>query len=195
MKQLTEAEFRKHMEALTIPTGFIGEFKEDLWGTNERYLKFVLSKTDDTTITFDQNGSGHTEFKVSQRGWVTLDRRGVEDSFYHLPMFEKDKCPALNEIVKIELGRIEKRREYYKTAVKIPGLSHTVAPEGIQALKDRLKKDGSISFMPAGFGTGLCVTRRKPDAMTLRFGGKKAPPELEKFLEYSPLWITTFDAD
>ena len=202
MKQLTENQFRAHMKKLKIPLGFVGDFEEDQWGFGEnatKYLKFVMLKPDDTKITFDQSGGGHTEFKVDSRGWLTFDRTGVGDSFRHLPYdFEKKrKFPSLNDIVKEQLERINKRREYYKTAVKIPGLKtgHTVSPEGVPVLKDRLQKCGQVSFMPAGFGTGLTVTKKRPDAMTLRYGGARAPQELEEFLGHSPLWITTFDAD
>ena len=92
-----------------------------------------------------------------------------------------------------QLERIEKRREYYRSAVSIPGLPYTVAPDGVEDLRKRLAKHGSLSFTPSGFGTGYMVSKRKPPGY--QYGGKQASPELEKFLGHAPLYITTMDCD
>ena len=197
MKQMTEKQFRKHVAQVKLPAGFTAEFKTESWGQgSSSFVSYVITKQDDTIITFTQHGSGHTEFKTDKGTWLSFDRTGVEDSFYHYDTFSirgREKKYDLNVLVQEQLERIEKRREYYRSAVSIPGIPFTVAPAGVEDLKKRLAKQGRISFHPSGFGTGYVISKRKPPGY--QYGGKQASPELEKFLGCSPLYITTMDCD
>jgi hypothetical protein len=200
MKSESNAAFKKRMSTITVPEGFTATFGEETWGWGANkitQLTFTLYKEDDTKIKFDQSGAGHTEFK-SERGWGTYDRRGVEDSFHHIPYdFEKNQTPPdLNAIVAEQLARIVKSREYYKTAVAIPGLpgGFTVKPEGVAGLKKQLAaKNGHLTFTPSGFGTGYCITKKPTRGC--RYGEERAKPELEAFLGQSPLYVHTLDCD
>lgn len=192
MKKLTDKQFTKHVSIVKVPEGFTSEMTtvKSCWGPNEpTELVFVL-KSDDVKIEFDQNGSGHTHFKTGD-GWLCFDRRGIEDSFYHLPLYEKDTVKDINEIVAKQLVKIGERREYHKTAVKIPDVGYTTSPEGVEKLKAQMKKVGNVSFHPSGFGTGYRVTKKTLQ----RYGVRRAKPELETFFGVSPLWVESFDAD
>jgi hypothetical protein len=192
MKKVTEAAFKKRMLKVKVPEGFTATF-----GTDEfKQVIFTLEKPDDTKITFDQSGCGHTQFKA-ETGWRSFDRRGVEDSFYHAKMYDgDDQSYDADEIVTEQLKRITESREYHKTAVAVPGLpggSWTVAPDAVEELKRRLKKSGHLSFTPSGFGTGYMVTKRPQRG--LQYGETKATPELEAFLGHAPLYVHTLDCD
>lgn len=191
-------QFEKRMSTVTVPAGFTAAYEDDVWGFGEKketWRKFILTKPDDTVIEFHQTGSGHTSFKT-EKGWMSFDRRGVVDSFYHVSLFKSDEVKDLNVIVAEQLERIEKRRAYYKSAVSVPGMNgYSVAPDGVASLKSQIKKNGYVTFTPSGFGTGYTVQKKQPDRMTLRFGGKRAPAELEAFLGTSPLWVVPFDHD
>jgi hypothetical protein len=188
-----EEKFKLHMSKLDVPEGFSGEFRRDM--PECLHTVNYLLKKEGVEIMFDITGSGHTRFKANGE-WYTFDRLGVEDSFYHLPMYKGQKVPSLNEIVAEQLARVENRIAYHKTAVKVPGLpgTWTVAHDKVQELKDQLKANGHITFTPAGFGTGYCVTRRRP-AGPLKYGRSRAKPELEEFLEFSPLYVENMDCD
>jgi len=192
---MTLEEFKKHMSKLDVPEGFSGEFRGDFREETDHPMQYILKKEDYVEIRFDINGSGHTSFRANGH-WYSFDRTGVEDSFYHLPLYKGQTVWGLNEIVTEQLARVEKRIAYYKTAVNVPGLpgTWTVAPDKVQELKDQLKKAGHITFTPAGFGTGYCVTRRRP-AGPLKYGRSRAKPELEEFLQFSPLYVETMDCD
>lgn len=193
-KPETEHSFRSRMNTIRVPDGFRAKFAKSEWGD---FLTFVLLKEDDTKLVFDHSayGSGHTSFSVGG-GWRSFDRTGVEDSFHHVDYNGRklDKY-GLNALVNEQLKRIANRREYYKTAVTIPGLpgGYTIAPEGVVDLKNRLQQFGHISFTPPGFGTGYCVTK-KPQ-WGLQFGETRAKPELEAFLGHKPLFVHTLDCD
>jgi hypothetical protein len=193
MKQTTKAQFQKRMKTIKVPDGFTAEFRTESWGFTpgkNTFLTYVLVKSEDTKITFDQSGSGHTEYKVGD-SWRTFDRRGVEDSFYHVALWKGDNAAKdLNAIVAEQVKRIAERREYFKSAIPVPGLPFTVAPDGVEELKKRLQVMRSIHFTPSGFGIGYCVSKLKGG-----WGVKRATPELEKFLGHTPLWITTMDCD
>jgi hypothetical protein len=188
---MTENNFRVHMSKLTVPQGFTGAFKEEPgWGRDApNRMTFVLENHQDVKIVFDDYGGGHTSFKTP-RGWLSFDRRGVEDSFYHRPLFKGDKKRDLNELVTEQLERVRDRQAYYAAAVPIPGIPFTVAPDGVEGLKERLKK-GSLTFTPSGFGTGYVVSKRPQRGQQ----SKRATSELETFLGSSPLFVSTFDAD
>lgn len=197
-KTETKASFKKRMSTIQVPEGFIANMTEEPWDWQgqKTHSVFTLTKPDDTIIKFDQNGSGHTSFNTEQ-GWRTFDRRGVEDSFYHVRWdYEKDKSPLdLNAILAEQLKKIEDRRVYFRTAVPVPGLQggYTVAPDGVAKLKEQLKKIGHITFTPSGFGTGYCITKKPTRG--LRYGESRAKPELEAFLGHSPLYVSTMDCD
>src|SRR4051812_47312655 len=112
MRSISQAAFKKLMQGITLPEGFIGEFKDSEYEfVTPKPLVYVVSKTNDVELLFDQNGCGHTKFRIdSDKGWQSLDRLGVEDSFYWLPRFEGDTKEDLNNIVAVQLERIEERR-------------------------------------------------------------------------------------
>lgn len=195
MQQLTTEQFHAFVAGIKVPDGFTSEVQEgEPYSNGEpKPLVFVLTKADEIVIKFDQGGSGHTSYKAAG-AWYTFDRRGVEDSFYHQPMFSTDKVKDPNAIVTEQMDRIAKQLEYKKTAVQIPGIPFTTSPAGIADLKARLTKNGSITFTPSGFGTGYVIYSKKPPAR--RYSQMRlAPPELNNFLGITPLWIDKFDAD
>lgn len=192
-KKETIKTFEKRMKTITVPEGFTASFGKDYWqhGQNDPY--FQLTKPDDTEITFEYNGGrGHTRFKTD-KGWLCFDRTGVEDSFYHRKLWDGDDEKNLDEIITEQLKRITDRREYYRTAVSIPTIPFTCAPERVSELKKDLAKKGHISFHPSGFGTGYNITS-KPQRR-LRYGETRAKPELEAFFGISPLYVSTMDCD
>jgi hypothetical protein len=191
MEKATEQEFRDFINLVKPPAGFNIKINNESWG-KETWLGFSVTGPG-VEIQFDQHGSGHTRFQTDKGAWLSFDRRGVEDSFYWKPLDKDTRETDPNKIIAEQLERIAKRQEYYRSAVSIPGIPFTVTPDGIEDLKKRLTKDGSVSFMPSGFGTGYVVTRRKPKV--LKYGNKRAAPETEKFFGQAPLYITTFDAD
>lgn len=173
--------------------GFIGEWKEEhYWfdGKNRLIKKYVLSNMkDEITFTFNPGGDGSTSFNT-ERGWRSFDRTGVESSFYWKPWDYKGAEPVdLNEVLKDQLERIAKQRDYFKTAIKIPEIGFTISPDGLAKLKGDLKRIGYRRFMPSGFGTGYTISIKK-----LRFGNRVSK-ELEEFIGISPLYVETFDAD
>lgn len=204
MENESKTAFEKRMKTITVPEGFTTSFGEDIWGFGEQTTVnpfFKLSKTNDVEFKFDLNGSGHTSFHTA-KGVLTFDRRGVEDSFYHVPFSFTNKASkplsgaALDTLVQEQLDKVAKRREYYALAIVIPGLpgGHTVAPEGVEGLKKQLANaNGHLTFTPAGFGTGYCVTKKPTRG--LRYGETRAKPELEAFLGVSPLYVHTLDCD
>lgn len=199
-KHLTAAQFTKIVSAIETPQGFTGLLEADrdytphllkLYKMKKAPLTFTLkSITDDIKIEFDQSGSGHTSFKAENGNWRTFDRVGVDDSFYffHSWSGKKEDC---NQIVKEQLERIEKARAYQKTALQIPSIPFTVAPDELPAMKTRLKQMGYLTFMPAGFGTGYTVAQRRKSPTY----AQRASAALEQFLGCSPLFVSTFDAD
>lgn len=196
MKELTEQQFRKHMKPVKVPEGFTVEWGESSWGfgANEHTYRHCTLKSATVEIKFDDNGSGHTRFKTGE-SWLTFDRTGVEDSFYHRALFKGDRCDDLNAIVKEQLERVQKRLDYYKSAISLPGIPFTVAPGGIDQLKVELGRRGFITFIPSGFGTGYNVSRKAGrDGMSGR-PAPRATAELEKLLGHSPLYVSKFDAD
>ena len=187
----SKTQFVKRMKSIVVPPGFTAEFTTEDWGwyKAEPMEVFVLTKPDDSELRFDQNGCGHTKFKRGT-GWMSFDRTGVEDSFYHHAMWKEDKHNYdVNQIVAEQLERIAKRRVYYETAVGIPGIPFTVAPEAVESLKQRLKKVGQISFTPSGFGTGYVISKRRSSY------AQPASQEMATFFGVSKLWVSTLDCD
>jgi hypothetical protein len=194
MNELTKEQFREHMAALTIPPGFTGVFEQQSFGHQYNELVFVLSNNAGIEIRFDQSGCGHTRFKIDGRGWLTFDRLGVEDSFYHLPMWQGDTNKlSLNTIVEQQLARIEQNRLHELKAVTVPGIGFRVSPERADQLKIEIKERGHVTFMPSGFGTGYIVAKKPQQGC--RFGEKRASQALETFLGHSPLYVCPMDCD
>lgn len=186
----------KFVKQITPPEGFTAAWVDDAFfmGGNHKTKNFVLTNEDaKIKFTFKPGGSGTTSFFVEGRGWLTFDRRGVEDSFYFLPFWEGDVRPTVLEMITEHLARIEERRKYYLEAITIPQIGHTVSQEGLAKMKATFKKNGitaSQSFHPSGFGTGYIVSRQPS-----RYGSKRAIKALEDLIGVAPLYISTFDAD
>lgn len=186
MKTMTEKQMRKHLATVIVPNGFT-----QVWDVEEPAMSLISS---DIIIIFHARGDGTTRYLVEKDGnqwWSDFNRIGVESSFYHQSLFD-EKLPDLNEIVAEQIDRARKRIEYNKTAIKIPGTKHSVAPGDVDKLKERLRKEGQMTFMPSGFGTGITITKRAPRN---RWEGKRAPKDVEVWWGVEPLYIHTFDAD
>jgi len=195
MTNQTAAQFKKYMGALTVPKGFTFKVETEDHGFRgmKNYkpmplLHYTLESAGER-IEFWQGGKGRTSY-LHNGFWANFDRTGVEDSFYHLGWDGEIKQPP-NTIVREQLERIAKRREYLSTAVKIPEVGYTVPPAGVEPLKQQLTKRGVLHFTPSGFGTGYCLTTKR----TRQHDCKRASAALEKWFEISPLFISTFDAD
>lgn len=198
MQMIATATFRKLMNSLRVPKGFQKEFVNKGWLGKAEFLTFVLTKPNDTKIIFDQSGSGHTEFTKEGSGeaWLSFDRVGVSDSFYWTEFSGKVK-KGLSSIIPEQLKRVAESREYYKTAIKLPGIPFTVSPERLEELKTIMSNpNGHRAFSPSGFGTGY-ILMRKPRAPRY-LGDSSSPranPELEALLGVEPIYVDKFDAD
>ena len=178
-------ELERYVAKLKAPANYVGSWKEDHRGVKTYTLEDAANEV---KFTFRPRGGGETQFNTA-KGWRTFDRTGVEDSFYWKVLYKGDKPKPFDEILKEQLERIVKSREYATSAISIPGIPFTVSPEGLTKLKEDLKTKGSRSFMPSGFGTGYVLyTRRVAHC-------RVAPKELVDFLGVGPIYITTFDAD
>lgn len=189
---ISKAKFAKHIKSITVPQGFVASMEDDRWYGNPEYdphtQVFVL-KSDSIELRFDQSGCGHTLFthKGSQ---LCFDRRGIEDSFYHLPMLDGDDVPDVNAIVTEQIERVA---EYLKIAddfIQVPDLPFTVTPKRLAELKTRLRNNNSITFRPSGFGIGYVLARHRTDR-----NDKRSTSKTEDFFGVGPLFISTFDAD
>src|SRR5262245_53616829 len=132
MKNLTKKQFAKHVKAITTPDGFTADMNvvsDKNWRGKRIELMTYILATPTIRIEFDQSGCGHTHY-LYKGAWLCFDRIGVEDSFYHVPLYKQDKVPPLDEIVAEQIARVAKRLEYYASAVKVPGVPFTVAPDG-----------------------------------------------------------------
>lgn len=190
-------ELEAAVKKLPALEGFTGTWVDDrFFRPGGETKNYVLTSADGTIkFTFLTGGVGRTDFETSA-GWRTFDRTGVESSFYWKPWdYKGAEKVDMKKVFADQLRRIAERRDYAKTAVKVPEIGYTVAPGSIPELKARLRKSGSISFTPSGFGTGYCVTRRRPSPSAMRYGAKRAGKELEKFFGHSPLFIETMDCD
>lgn len=190
-------KFEKRMKALRIPAGFqlVLEVEERGWKDHPEPTMVYVLKNNMMEIRFDQTGAGHTNFnfeedEVGRRTWQTFDRRGVEDSFYHLPLWDGDKTKYnLNAIVKEQIRRVGEYFEYRKTAIPVPGIPHTISPDRLAMFKARLKTHGQISFHPSGFGTGYIITTK------MNRGAKPAPKAMIEFFGVGELFISTIEMD
>ena len=192
---ISKAKFAKHVKSIVVPEGFTASTEVERWFGNAAYNPqtqvFVL-KSDTIELRFDQTGGGHTLFTDGKGHKLCFDRRGVEDSFYHLPMWEGDDTVYdLNAIVAEQLERVAEYLKVADTFIQVPDLPFTVTPERLVELKKQLKTREQITFMPSGFGTGYIVSYGTKH----RSGTKRATQATEKFFGVTPLYISTFDAD
>lgn len=179
------AELKQTMGHVKIPECFVMNWEKNSYGD----IVCVLRKQEDIELIFKQDGGGTTRFKVNGN-WHTFDRRGVSDSFYWKTWNNKPLDP--NALVIEQLEAVAKKREYHLTAVKIPDVGYTIAPNNVDALKAELRSKGIVIFSPSGFGTGYRLLRKQPNHP---FGTRRANKELEQFFGLSPLWLESFDAD
>lgn len=185
----SKTAFQKHVAKLTPPKGWSKETKEEPRHFGPMMVCTLTSGDGDIKIRFDQSGSGHTEYRAGEK-WMTFDRRGVEDSFYHLPLYEGMKVNPINAIVLEQIARINAARAFDQVAIDVPTIPFRVSPDRADQLKQQVKRHGHVTFVPSGFGTGYTVSKKHGG-----HGCTRAKPELEKFLGHSPLFVTMFDAD
>jgi hypothetical protein len=188
---ISKVKFNKHVKAIQIPEGFTATMETEQRGWNNHpipTLVYVVTNGD-IEIRFDQTGAGHTLFNEGGNQ-LSFDRLGVEDSFYHLPLWDGDSGEYdLNVILQEQLERVAEYFEYKKTAISVPGIPHTISPDRLAMFKARLKKSGQISFMPSGFGTGYVVTTR------MVRGAKPASKALNEFFGVGQLFVSTMEMD
>ena len=180
---------------IPVPEGFEASWEEQDGARYEKVAVLVLSNpTTEVKFTFRPWGDGTTSFNTP-RGWATFDRVGVEPSFYWRDWAiggagEKSLTPEkMAEVFAEQLKRIAEARKYYETAISVPQIGFTTSPERLARDKATLAKGGALTFTPSGFGTGYTVARRPSRFAT------RAKPELEAFFGFSPLYVSTFDAD
>lgn len=197
-RMISQLNFRKRMQKLIVPDDFTAtmDVEDRGWKGNPMPILVYVVKGNNIEIRFDQNGSGHTLFDIQegefgQRTWRTFDLRGVEDSFYHLPLWDGDKTKYnINKILKDQIARVAKQLQYEKSATEVPGIpGHTVNKDQLKALKARLSKNGQISFRPGGFGTGYIITT------TPVRGSKPAIKAMRKFFDFENLYVSTIEMD
>ena len=181
----------------TIPAiaGWVGEWKDETfwYGQQNHPTKRYQLINEELKIkmTFRPGGDGTTEYWLEkQKFWASFDRRGVESSFYYVPLWETDKVPPVTEIVARQVERVLERRRYHESSIAIPEIGFTISPEHLPKLKEELKKNGYRSFMPSGFGTGKTVSVKRS-----KYNCKRATQALEDFMGMSPLYVSSFDAD
>jgi hypothetical protein len=183
------AELERYVKKIKVPDGFSAAWVDDDWDRSHKV--FVVKKEGEVELIFRPGCDGTTKFKAGGT-WRSFDRRGVESSFYWAPLYDGDERPSADDLIAGELRRVADKVAYYETAVKVPDVGYTVSPDGVARLKKELKERGYLSFSPSGFGTGYRVLKKRP---AHSYGVRRAKPELENFLEVSPLWIESFDAD
>lgn len=183
MKPLTELQ--KAVKPVKIPEAFVASWEKNSFGD----IVYILRNQEDIELIFKQGGGGTTRYK-GKEGWYSFDRTGVEDSFYWKPW--NNETVDLNVLVTNQIDRVAKKREYLRTAIRIPDVNYTVAPDGVDALKKQLRDKGIVVFTPSGFGIGYRLLRKQPRHP---FGTRRANKELEAFFELKPLWLESFDAD
>lgn len=192
-KREQEAAERKGRAALErvvkkfkCPEGYVAEWTKDMYRGGECFK--VHNATE--SFTFYVHGDGSTSFDTAQ-GRRTFDRRGVESSFYWQKMYKGDTQKYdPNAIIERQMQRVKESRERMATAVAIPQIGFVMQPDDLEKMRAELKRGGSRSFMPSGFGTGYVLTAKRG-----RFS-KPVGAELEKFLNVGrPVYVETFDAD
>lgn len=199
-EQLAQSiKHQKQLEKLApkihVPTGFETRWQDGYSWQGHTAKDFVIfNKELDVEFICRPGGDGTTRFKNGDH-YSTYDRTGVESSFYWLEMDygPKPKAPKLAdmaEIVKDHLVRIEKSRDYQKTAISVPQIGFTVSPKTRVEYTQRLKTQGHISFTPSGFGTGYTISTKK-----LYSYSTAASKELVDFWGVGPLWVSTMDCD
>ena len=151
---------------------------------SQRYSKGEKLPITNTVDDLDCNG--HTVFKGA-KGWLSFDRRGIEDSFY---LGNYGESPTdVSRVIQEQLVRIEEAKETSKKMVAIPGFGFSVHQDQLEALKKKLASGQSHSFTPSGFGTGHRVSTKRSRYAT------KMPAETAKFFGVTALYDETFDHD
>jgi hypothetical protein len=188
-------EFQARMRKLKVPAGFQVDLEVDTSGWGEDTMAYIV-RNSMMEIRFDQSGCGHTNFDLQEddygrRTWRTFDRRGVEDSFYHLPLWDSDKTRYdVNKILQEQIKRVRHFLRRMETALPVPGIpGHTLSPNKLVTFKARLKKHGQVSFHPGGFGTGYIVTTH------MTRGAKPAGKALVEFFGIGELFVSTIEMD
>ena len=191
MPDMTKAAFQKFMKTLQVPAGFTASWETEQVSRDYKIEVYVLT-SESMTLRFDQDGAGHTTFKLFDGSTVSFDRRGIDDSFYHYASWSRtiDK-EDLNALVAEQIQRVTQYLEKAATFISIPGLPFTTTPQALEIQKKKLRsKNGHITLCPAGFGTGYIISTVKVNSYQ-----KRALQVTEAFFGTSPLYISTFDAD
>jgi hypothetical protein len=157
-----------------------------------------------THLSYDRgyhiDGSTHYALRPEQQAVYCFDQRGIGPSFSIYPnTFSED---GVSQILKEQRDRIDRSREFDKTAIMIPGLERRVSPERLQQIKDKLSRGERVDFTPSGMGTGISVSTRRPSARGARYARYSRRPlseaalaQMTEFLGVGPLYLDTFDHD
>ena len=176
---------------------------EDIWYGNQKIITPVLKLTgidsnEGITIelkfykqegklhSYSDRASGHTSFTTTQ-GTRTFDRTGVDDSF-HVGLC--DDVADIRTKIERELKRIAESRARISDSIPVPQIGFLVTPESRAEISAKLKKGGSHSFTPSGFGTGYRLSTRQQSRYDQR-----ASQALEAFFSASPIYMQTLDCD
>jgi hypothetical protein len=85
--------------------------------------------------------------------------------------------------------RIPEARDRIGRSEHVPGVPFMVTAERKKTITQNLRNGQQYSFTPSGFGTGYQLWP-SPNHLA-----KRASKELEKFFSFSPIYVSTFDAD
>lgn len=133
--------------------------------------------------------TGTTAFETG-RGWVSFDRRGIDNSFYVTPESLK-KGATFAGIAQAQIDRVRLHLEQDAAKVTVPGLPIRPrrTPEQVEEIKARLKNGADVEFTPGGMGTGYRLSKQRSSYT------RPADPETIAFFGVGPLWVSTFDYD
>ena len=206
--------FKAFQKALVIPEGFsvtVTDVKYDEY-INRKFVDVTLkNEIVGTTVRFDlsmekidkwavrRNKSlkpllgksvvvwnGHTNY-THNGGHYSYDRCGVEDSFYNGHDFDLDPNAQILE----QLARIDESRVRIDNSVTIPVIGRLISKDRLaEVRKDfKSKKSQGFSSHPSGFGMAYYITKKQTR------WARRADAKIEKFFEYSPLYIQDIEMD
>lgn len=144
--------------------------------------------------------SGHVYFDTNL-GERTLDRTGVEDSFYidnplkwSKETLERygsaDPIVAANEkIRKIVTETVPQAQARINRSERVPTIPFTVTPERKAEITELLQSGKTHTFTPSGFGTGYRLTTRRSQWT------RPGPAELAKFFGVRAVHLERLDCD
>jgi hypothetical protein len=149
-------------------------------------------------LDFESNGyafSGSMHFKCED-GWRTTARRGIEQSFYGT--IDKREAEdwmqyysSVVDIIKEQEEVAKAKRKQIASMITVPGIGFLITPERKKADTKKLQAGGSISFHPAGMGTGIELrVRRSRGRHSI-----PAPASTARFYDVPSLWKTEWDCD